>query len=80
MVKQDYRENMFNTITKTIPVTVASTLPFGMLFTSIPNHYLDGIDGDIVNGDLRFDPLFFNRNLDSNLYKNYEQGYNLLYK
>lgn len=80
MVKQDYRKNMFNAITKPVPAIVASTLPFGMLITSGDNHDLYGIDGDVVNGDFRFDPLFFNRNLDSDLYKNYEQGYNLLYK
>lgn len=80
MAKQDYRKNIFNAITKPIPAIVASTLPFGMLITSGDNHDLYGIDSDVVNGDLRFDPLLFNRNLDSNLYKNYEQGYNLLYK
>ena len=72
MVKQDYRKNMFNAITKPVPAIVASTLPFGMLITSGDNHDLYGIDGDVVNGDFRFDPLFFNRNLDSDLYKNYE--------
>lgn len=80
MAKQDYRKNSFNAITKPIPAIVASTLPFGMFITSCDNYDLHGIDDDIVNGDLRFDPMYFNRNLDSNLYKNYEQGYNLLYK
>ena len=63
---------MFNAITKPIPAVVASTLPFGMLIASGDDHDLYDIDGDVVNGDLHFDPLFFNRNLDSNIYKNYE--------
>ena len=72
MAKQDHRKNMFNGIIKSTPAIVASTLPFGMLIASGANHDLHGIGGDIVNGDLRFDPMLFNRNLDSNLYKNYE--------
>lgn len=80
MIKQSNRENMFNGIIKSTPVIAASTLPFGMLITSGANHDLHSIDSDIVNGDLRFEPMYFNGNLDSNLYKNYEQGYNLLYK
>ena len=80
MAKQDYRKNMFNRIIKSTSAIAASTLPFGMLITSGANHDLHGIHGDIVNGDLSFDPLFFNRNLDRNIHKNYEQGYNLLYK
>ena len=80
MAKQDYRKNMFNAITTATSAVAGTLLPFGMLISSSDNHDLHDIDGDIVNGDLRFDPLYFNRNLDSNLYKNYEQGYNLLYK
>ena len=80
MAKQDYRKNMFNGIIKYTPAIVASTLPFGMLITSGANHDLHDMNGDIVNGDLRFNPLGFNRNLDRDIYKNYEQGYNLLYK
>lgn len=80
LAKQDYRKNMFNAITKTAPVAAATTLPFGMLIASGANHDLHGIGGDIVDGDLRFDPLSFDRSLDRDIFKNYEQGYNLLYK